>query len=166
MNAPARHGIRTRYAGIDFRSRHEAIWAATFNKLGLKWTYEPTDLDGYIPDFDLLFKRKPLLVEIKPAEEDFELAKSKIECSGWDGDAAILVSGEHDPIGIFYEDGFGWDNCAVAACMACKKPTLMAEGGRWCCRSCGAGNRELWFAYDIRRQWREAQNELQWRPRV
>lgn len=46
----------TRYSGITFRSRLEARWAVFFDKLGLKWEYEPEgfQLDqgvGYLPDF-------------------------------------------------------------------------------------------------------------------
>lgn len=73
-----RPGIPTEYAGITFRSRHEAAWVRLFSKLGYRWAYEPCDLDGYLPDFDLLFGKRPLLIEIKPKQEDFELAKSKL----------------------------------------------------------------------------------------
>lgn len=47
------HGIPTKYAGIQFRSRAEARWAAFFDRLDWRWAYEPVDLDGYIPDFVL-----------------------------------------------------------------------------------------------------------------
>ena len=159
---PYRRGIATQHAGINFRSRHEATWAATFDLLGLKWSYEPADLDGYIPDFDLLFGKRPLLVEIKPSGEDFEFAKSKIECSGWDGDAAILVTGDQKIVGVM-TDGHGWDDCVVAACMACGRTTMIQECGDWSCRNCGASSRSLWFAYDIRKEWCEAQNRTQWK---
>ncbi len=39
------------YAGVQFRSRLEARWAAMFDLLGWPWEYEPVDLDGYIPDY-------------------------------------------------------------------------------------------------------------------
>jgi hypothetical protein len=59
--------IPTMYAGVQFRSRLEARWAAFFDLLGWKWDYEPIDLAGYIPDF---LVRRPLgelfLVEVKP----------------------------------------------------------------------------------------------------
>ena len=57
--------IPTRYAGVQFRSRLEARWAAFFDLLDWPWEYEPIDLNGYIPDFSLKFYR-PMLVEVKP----------------------------------------------------------------------------------------------------
>ncbi len=60
------NAIPTKLVGIQFRSRLEAKWAAFFDLLGWPWEYEPIDLDGYIPDFVLMFKT-PMLVEIKPA---------------------------------------------------------------------------------------------------
>jgi hypothetical protein len=33
-------GIPTVYAGIEFRSRLEARWAAFFDRIQLRWTYE------------------------------------------------------------------------------------------------------------------------------
>lgn len=59
------YGIPTTYAGVRFRSRLEAKWAAFFDLLGWTWQYEPFDLKGWIPDF-LLPGKCPVLVEIKP----------------------------------------------------------------------------------------------------
>lgn len=164
MNAPAPSikAIPTVYAGVQFRSRLEATWAAFFDVLGWRWAYEPTDLNGYIPDFDLTFGKRPLLVEIKPTQDSFEGAKSKIECSGWDGDAAILVGAETKTVGLLF-DGETWDTAVVAFCMACQRATLIQECGAWSCRNCGAGNRELWFAFDTARPWAAAKNVNQWR---
>lgn len=58
-------GIRTTYAGTRFRSRLEARWAAFFDLVGWKWTYEPFDVEGWIPDF-LIHGDKAVLVEIGP----------------------------------------------------------------------------------------------------
>lgn len=58
-------GIPTEYAGVNFRSRLEARWAAFFDLVGWKWEYEPLDLDGYIPDF-VVQLGKPTIVEVKP----------------------------------------------------------------------------------------------------
>lgn len=57
------NAIPTKYAGVQFRSRLEARWAAFFDLLGFEWNYEPIDLAGYIPDF-ILCRR--VLVEVKP----------------------------------------------------------------------------------------------------
>ncbi|MBY0490609.1 MAG: hypothetical protein K2R93_12275 [Gemmatimonadaceae bacterium] len=41
----------TTYAGVRFRSRLEARWAAFFDLAQWKWQYEPIDLAGWSPDF-------------------------------------------------------------------------------------------------------------------
>lgn len=59
----------TRYAGAMFRSRLEARWAAFFDLAGWKWSYEPVDYSGWVPDF-LLHPEigDPIPVEVKPIE--------------------------------------------------------------------------------------------------
>ena len=86
-----REGIPTEYAGIRFRSRLEATWAAFFDLLQWPWEFEPFDLHGYIPDFVL--KIEPAaIVEVKGTATLRELWEytGKIEKSGWRG-AAIIV---------------------------------------------------------------------------
>jgi hypothetical protein len=158
-----RRGIQTPYAGRVFRSMLEARFAAFFDGLKWKWEYEPAELDWYIPDFDLLFTRRPLLVEIKPLVEDIALAKEKLYRSGWTGDAAILISGETKFIGEIYEADAGWDRAVLTFCKACNSATIVSEGGRWSCRNCNGGNRDLWWAYDGAAQWHEAANITQWK---
>lgn len=51
--------IPTRYKGITFRSKLEANWAKYFDRLSVKWFYEPEGYyvrsqTGYLPDFYLL----------------------------------------------------------------------------------------------------------------
>lgn len=61
--------IRTTYAGVNFRSRLEASWAAFFDLCEWRWEYEPFELPGWIPDFSL--KKDDgtyILVEVKPIE--------------------------------------------------------------------------------------------------
>lgn len=84
--------IPTTYAGVRFRSRLEARWAAFFDLLGWPWEYEPLDLNGYIPDFIVTFRTARVLVEVKPALTlaDFEEAQRKIEGSGWFGFALCV----------------------------------------------------------------------------
>lgn len=57
--------IETRYAGHLFRSRLEARWAAWLDMFGVKWTYEPFDAAGYIPDFICQSGVGAFIVEIK-----------------------------------------------------------------------------------------------------
>jgi len=158
-----RMGIPTLFAGIVFRSRQEAKWASFFTALRLRWDYEPGDLAGYIPDFDVRFGKKPLLLEVKGTDEDIALAKSKIEVSGWPGDIAIVVSAECPVIGEIYEPDTGWDRAIMGMCVACHVPTICSEAGRWGCRNCGADSRQLWWAWSPRAAWSAACNETQWR---
>lgn len=68
-----KHGaIPTEYKGIQFRSRTEARWAAFFDEMRWKWEYEPYDLNGWIPDFELNAGKKRL-VEVKPSSTNSEL---------------------------------------------------------------------------------------------
>ena len=72
----------TRYSGVQFRSRLEARWAAFFDLMGWKWSYEAVDLHGWVPDFHLIIphcisrdcdEAHELYVEVKPhrAIEEF-----------------------------------------------------------------------------------------------
>lgn len=71
--------------GIAFRSRLECKYALLFEFLDWTWDYEPFDLDGYIPDFTLHFKRLPkLLVETKSdLDYEFREAAEKLFKSGY-----------------------------------------------------------------------------------
>lgn len=62
--------IPTEYRGIRFRSQLEARWAAFFDSMGWVWAYEPIDLDGWIPDFEV----NGQFAEVKPARSIPELA--------------------------------------------------------------------------------------------
>jgi hypothetical protein len=62
--------IETKYNGLRFRSRLEARWAVFFDRLNLKYQYEPEAyvIDGinYLPDFYL--PELNLFIEIKPID--------------------------------------------------------------------------------------------------
>ena len=73
MTAPIQ-AIETRYAGCRFRSRLEARHAVLFDKLGVKWQYEPQGFElasgeRYLPDFHL--PELNLWVEVKGSEDEF-----------------------------------------------------------------------------------------------
>lgn len=64
------NGIPTMYAGVQFRSRLEARWAAFFDLASWRWEYEPFDFPGWIPDFCIWpDERGPLIAEVKPFYE-------------------------------------------------------------------------------------------------
>lgn len=79
--------IPTKYGGIWFDSRQEARWAIFLDRLGVEWSYQPLDLDGWFPDFLLTFpavqysngdgktaltSKREFLVEVKPITEFHE----------------------------------------------------------------------------------------------
>jgi len=176
MNVPA---IPTTYAGVNFRSRLEAKWAAMFDLLGWRWEYEPEDLHMYIPDFVLYFDR-PLLVEVKPVSsvEDFaEMApeRAKIQQSGWDGEAIIVGSRIWDrPCGDgFYQLGWiwsprdGWDDAFPFRCIDCGSYSFASASYSWQCRvkGCYEGNGHIdRLTDDFQSLFRQAGNMVQWRP--
>ena len=86
--------IPTKYAGVQFRSRLEARWAAFFDLCGWVWEYEPFDLDGWIPDFKIEGDDGSLLVEIKPISEFDSAVGKKIEsaclASEYEGEMLLL----------------------------------------------------------------------------
>lgn len=74
--------IETVYRNFTFRSRLEAKWAVFFDLCGWSWSYEPKDLNGWIPDFAI--GERARLVEVKPYFHASEWvdAKRKIVASG------------------------------------------------------------------------------------
>lgn len=176
MNAPS-HGIPTEYRGVRFRSRTEATWAAFFDLVNWQWDFEPFDLDGYIPDFVVRF-RPPLLVEVKPAVfiEELRERTRKIERSGWEHEALILLSAPladdhpaHPVLGLIgerHEAEWSWETALAFTCRDCGNLSVLAESGSWRCRVCGAndGNAHVWHVAGGLTEWAQAKNRTQWRP--
>jgi hypothetical protein len=169
------YGIPTTYAGVQFRSRLEARWAAFFDALHWPWAYEAIDLRGYLPDFLLLFDR-PLLVEVKPFTTLAELqpAAEKIDRSGWTGEALVVGSVLLEPLaaqpicGILGElsdvpgDPRSWSEARLFACLSCGQASVLAADLSWRCRQCGADVGHVGES-SAAREWAEAGNRVQWR---
>lgn len=164
--------VPTHYAGVRFRSRLEAKWAALFDIAGWNWEYEPLDLDGYIPDFILRLQR-PVLVEVKPfiyagdeeEEQDLAHAKVKLDLSGWDGEAWIVGAiVANDQVGHFREE-MSWGPAGVYACNDCGNKTPFHHDLSWMCRFCGSQVSASWRMqhWDIVADLRAAANEVQWK---
>ena len=155
------------YANVMMRSRTEARWAALFDALKWPWEYEPLDLNGYIPDFILPFDHGRLLVEVKSTEEDIDIAKAKIEASGWEHEAVIVVSAATPEIGAFLElntDAFTWSDAGLFFCLNCGRPSVHASSGSWACRLCGAGDGNAHVGhFDPAQAWADCGNRVQWR---
>jgi hypothetical protein len=101
--AAPRKGRPTVYAGIEFRSRLEARWACLFDRLGVRWVYEPLDGNRYTPDFllhEFVEVDQPALAEVKPAitRADYRAPIAKVTAGlagHWKG--AVLILGA-DPL--------------------------------------------------------------------
>lgn len=182
--------IPTKYADVQFRSRLEARWAAMFDELEWRWEYEPEDLHGYIPDFMLLTKPGPVLVEVKPRYSVPALlaaAAGKIDRSGWESsnaNNALIVGGTWNAdneeglwqpvIGALRQligsDYPGTWACGVwHHCLACKKISVHHDEQGWACMLCGAYKGDGLLG-DVRprllkEMWAYAGNVVQWKPR-
>ena len=180
----ARVGIETTYAGVRFRSRLEARWAAMFDLLKWHWDYEPIDLSEYVPDFVLHMPRAPLLVEVKPALSLAEYADParKVCLSGWRRDFMVVgsslprtSSGEAilgrlwywEPPGGPPAEWDGGDSAVAHRCTHCRALSAHQESGGWQCLVCGFydGVRGVGdaSAVEVDTLWREAGNRVQWR---
>jgi hypothetical protein len=160
--------IPTVYAGVQFRSRLEARWAAFFGLLAWRWEYEPLDLAGYIPDFVLRFPYAPLLAEAKPALSHDAITthdREKIRTSGWQGEALILGACV-DTMSMFDGEVGAWGPAAVITCRRGHRAPISADYS-FRCRYCGerSGDHHIaqWHDQDLEPLWREAGNRVQWR---
>jgi hypothetical protein len=74
--------IRTKYAGVLFRSRQEARWAVLFDGIGLDWQYEAEGYQlpsqWYVPDFWL--PQIKCFAEVKGAAEQWDKISNKKAC--------------------------------------------------------------------------------------
>lgn len=169
--------IPTKYAGVQFRSRLEARWAAMFDLLGWRWEYEPIDLDGYIPDFIV---RGSLLVEVKPIVEwpcpiagctgcddvdraGHDDALAKIMASGWTGDALLVGATTANRVGHMLLTGHEhpW-RTGLVFCVSCRVvfPAVLLEDRKWVVSEHSSHRLES-FRPEV--YWREAGNRVQWR---
>jgi hypothetical protein len=185
LNLPTSHplvrralsAIPTEYAGVNFRSRLEAKWAAMFDLLEWEWEYEPFDLDGYIPDFVLKLAR-PVLVEVKPwvRGDDARPLQAALDAQAWDGEIWIAGSqlGDFAPdtaIGLLRDSGGGWDNAILSECVVCDRPTMRSDSFSWHCRACGGGEKRAErhiIGFSFQRAsvlWKQATNRVQWKGR-
>ncbi len=176
MTNAVRSGIRTTFRQTNFRSRLEARWAAFFDLVGWKWTYEPFDADGYIPDF-LVHGPASILVEVGPCEllSDFS-TKAQKPREALPGratlilgiDPTILPTKLSDPAaGYLTDSSYAPDVAHWARCLKCGWLGVYHESGSWDLRPCGHGDRDRYHG-DIREGelfdwWAEAGNRVQWR---
>jgi hypothetical protein len=164
---PRKFAIPTLYNGVKFRSRLEARYAAFFDELDWRWKYEALELDSYLPDFLILFEKRPLLFEVKGFDEELRAAQLKIEMSGWDGDS-LIACGDVDGqtighVNIAHPELRTWEEADVFFCINCGRVAVAAGGGSWRCRHCGAREGHV-GSYDPEEAWNKAGNRVQWSP--
>jgi hypothetical protein len=171
-------GNRPSYAGITFRSRVHARWAAFFDVLEWPWEYERARLHGYTPTFVLGFHRAPIAVDVAPRSSACELRTraARIAASGWPADFIIVGSRLVAPalvpgasLGTYYQrlEAPPGDvraaeaGCAVVqTCLLCGRRSFFHELGTWKCAVCGRhdgnGGLGLQDAAEVRAWWRAA----------
>jgi hypothetical protein len=175
--------IPTMYAGIRFRSRLEAKWAAFFDAMQWRWQYEPFDLHGYIPDF-LLDIERPVVVEVKPYMTTEDLfsdrgdAKAKVDASDWDGEALIVgcqlwdepAGNAYHTLGLMRAKDGVWDRAFPYHCILCGCPSFAHASDGWWCRingcalETGGGSEHIdYLTEPFPQAFREAGNTTQWR---
>lgn len=72
----------TEYHGVKFRSQLESKFARYLHHVEEMWVYEPRVYGprgrGYLPDFELVDKRQPTFIEVKPTLRQVPAAKLKM----------------------------------------------------------------------------------------
>lgn len=135
--------VPTVYAGTRFASTLEADWAATFDKLGWYWQYEPMAVkllngDYYRPDFYLPAQR--VWCEVKgPHDERLDKPKQlqkTLSYDAWEWESWLVV--------ILRPPGPGetavWHGTSEAQdivlvrCVECDHYCFMDYAGIWTCR--------------------------------
>lgn len=179
--AAAPYGIPTRYADVQFRSRLEATWAAFFDEIGWRWTYEPYDLAGWIPDF-VLHLSSPVLVEVKPeiTIDGLKRHAAKIDAANPEHEVLLVGadliehptpswSGVHTALGLLCELPYHWWQMApMVRCNTCASPGFSVEYGSYHLRTCGHrdSGRDDDDGDRVRQSFAIAKNRVQWRGRV
>jgi len=156
-------GIATVFKGIEYRSRHEAKWAAFMSSIGWEYTYEPFDGDGYIPDF-IVYGDWPMFVEVKPviALSEFVAEEAKVTkgLASFEKDVTIVGStpvwsdgslcydgsyaagwlGEYYDASIDGSTGFNWAAAAWSKCHTCGIYSVQHDYMNYVNRVCGHHN--------------------------
>jgi hypothetical protein len=177
------------YKGYWFRSLAEARWASFFDHVGWKWTVEPFNTGGYVPDF-LILGRRPMVVEVKGKAASIEELSELTEyvypklLGEWDKDILCLGSKPlriddkyvgDSQIGILSEwygdDGWGNGEAIFCHCPSwtdcgCTRYGIGHSSGSYSLRpnSCYDGNLNLVEESQIEELWALATNATRWIP--
>lgn len=141
--------VPVRYRGVQFRSTLEANWAATLDRLGIYWQYEPVAIKlhtgtGYLCDFYLPTQR--VWAEVKgPHNERIAKVAGFHELLGpdpWDvGQPMVVILRAAGPGDVAVWSGVTpSSNIIIAHCPQCDGWVFMDTEGAWQCRRCFFGN--------------------------
>jgi len=158
-----------------------------FDLIEWRWTYEPVDVDGYIPDF-LIHGPNAFYVEVGPVLTlaEFQAKAEKADRASTELGRDVLVVGispiadlrldsGHIAAGLLGEYGtyegettLDWAAAPWAWCRTCQRFAIYHGYQSYDHRPCGeAGHdRENPFAGAVQLEdlWAEAGNTVQWRP--
>jgi hypothetical protein len=134
--------IETRFGGFRFRSRLEARWALFFNRMGLRFEYEPQGYhleDGrmYLPDFKVYSYHNPdrwWWYEVKGGQDDGKFAEflEGLSPEGYYTDGTMggsLLEG--DPMAYLDLVGFGECGGKATVCPRCGGIGPLDGGAEW-----------------------------------
>ncbi len=132
--------IETKYNGLKFRSKLEAMYAEWFDKHDIKWIYEPHIIKysggSYLPDF--YFPELEIYFEVKgeniPGEKKAINAIHELPKKEYDyyHPFDLIVGRGFELIGYFEDD-----TPVLSKCGVCGKYYFRCEAGSWECSYCG-----------------------------
>jgi hypothetical protein len=146
---PKVSAVKCWYGGVHFASTLEADWAATFDLLGISWSYEPIALrlsDGQLYRCDFWLTAQRVWCEVKGPHEmridkprrlwqdvgdaDDWRSPLVVVCRVPEGAWASIERADGSPIGI-------------AECGRCEHNTIIDLDNTWQCRVCGFWERRF-----------------------
>jgi hypothetical protein len=135
--------IQTRYNGRLFRSRLEARWAVYFDKMGIRYVYEPQTFylpeqnAGYLPDFYL--PDMEIYAEIKPDKGFLPpcglLVGKRFHTINNEDWNKIVEFSESQPLILIFGESFG-QKSRVLGHENMDETIIVVENGKsdlWCC---------------------------------
>jgi hypothetical protein len=122
----------TLYRGTTFRSRLEATWAAMFDLLDWRWSYEGDPIGRWLPDFRIAAARAPggmLLAEVKPVFDFPKEVAHKLYQECKDHECLLLGLRPFDlGVGDFNPEIGDVDSTAYAAIGWLRRPDPICKG--------------------------------------
>lgn len=140
------------YSGVTFRSNLEADWAATFDLLGMTWSYEPeaVQIGGirYLPDFYL--EPQNVWCEVK-GPHDERISKVYAFAEALDGDPHDVKTPLVVVLRCSVNGLANWHGATLSAdlnircCTRCENYSWIDRAGAWQCRVCHFREKEGTF---------------------